>query len=169
MPFSKDPFMYHPEEREIMLGAISETITINCASEKQAMHLRHKLYALRRAVVDFHAKLLLMDAAGKPAPQLNEPIISLAPQIQKVTIGWKKGSTVLTIGEGASAADTISVLQDALRSKGLPTAEDKQQAVADSFNPKQFEHLTEGAADNVEPEEDKADDIIKTMFAPKGK
>lgn len=164
MAFSKDPFSYHPEEQQALLFAISEDLPITCDSAKHAVHLRHRLYALRKAVVELYDKGLALESAGKPAAFMKEPLIVLAPQIRQLSINLPKDSTILTLGIGAAQTNSVGAIQRALQAKGAPTVQEQTQKAVEAVD---FNAMaTRLEQDTGETEEDTT--LAELGFTPSG-
>ncbi len=125
MAFSKDPNVYHEEERRILILATTETVEIECKDRKEAAYYRHRFYALRKATIEMAEKVELLRAAGKSFEHLLTPIVQVAAGLREVTVGLnQQDKRTLYVGRGASVGDRLGTLQQALHRAGHSTQEE---------------------------------------------
>lgn len=133
MAFSKDPETYNSEEHQVLIEATTETIVIPCPSAESATHIRHRLYALRRAAINTYDKALLLQGAGKPYEHLLVPLVKTATALRALSIGRSEDKKTLYIGRGAASTDVASVLSAALRRQGKELRSQNEAEAVEAF------------------------------------
>lgn len=163
MAFSKDPEQYTDTERQILILATENVITIPCEDERTAIHIRHRLYALRRATLDIADKIRIFEAAGKPTDYLKTPFVRMAPALIKVSIQLMPDKTTLEVG-GVAVSNVDQILLSAIKAAGHTTVVEKSQtrmkeAEKGFTKPIDLEPTVE-----AEPSIDKASTIIQQRY-----
>ena len=133
MAFSKDPEAYTAGEHQVLIEATTETVEVPCPNEKTAMHIRHRLYALRRAVIDTYDKVLMLESVGKPTAHLLSPLVKCATALRGVTIGRSADKLTLLIGRGAASTDVEDILTAALRGAGKVVRREQEEDAVEAF------------------------------------
>lgn len=133
MAFSKDPEAYTSAEQQILIEATTRVIEIPCVDTKQAAHVRHRLYALKRCAIDTWDKAGVFKAAGKPFEHLLIPVVKVASGLRSVTIGMARDKKTLYVGQGAASNDATSVLEAALKNAGFALRSEEQAAQVEAF------------------------------------
>lgn len=126
MAFSRDFTTYTEKETDILLAALINPISIVLTSEKQAMHVRHRLYALRKAVTYAWEQKATLERKKLSVVHLDKPIIIAAQEVMSLTI-LKEGTT-LTVGRRLIAPAIDDALGAALANAGVRTTEDQRKA-----------------------------------------
>ena len=160
MAFSKDPEAYTAGEHQVLIEATTETVEVPVPNEKVGMHIRHRLYALRRAAIETYDKVLMLESVGKPTAHLLSPLVKCATALRGVTIGRSKDKLTLLVGKGAAATNVEDILTAALKGAGKEVRREQEEAAVEAFG--QIDFSQETASDEpVIPEEYSLSSILE--------
>jgi len=133
MAFSKDPEAYTAGEHQVLIEGTTETVEVPCPDEKTAMHIRHRLYALRRAAIETYDKALMLEAVKKPTAHLLSPLVRCATALRGVTIGRSADKLTLLVGRGAASTNVEDILTSALKKAGKTVRREQEEEAIEAF------------------------------------
>lgn len=165
MAFSKDPEAYTSGEHQVLIEATTETVEVPCPDEKTAMHIRHRLYALRRAAIETYDKVLILEAVKKPTAHLLTPLVKCATALRGVTIGRSSDKLTLLVGRGAASTDVEEILTAALKKAGKEVRREQEEVAIEAFG--EIDFSQEVASDEpVIPDEYSLSAILESTPPP---
>lgn len=127
MAFSQDPSTYSQEERDVLLEATTEPIEIRCESRENGMYIRHRLYALKAAIVKRAGKIKILEIQKKfdEAGLLKTRFTKAAGGIGQLMMVFNKETFTLTVGHSSRVAPHREILQKALKARGITPSNER--------------------------------------------